>query len=296
MDKFFDFLSANPDKTMSVLVFVSFIGIAALIAAIFLIRMVVKYFVKYFSKKKFGLKLGENEINYDGSISADENPNSNNPSLTNIEKFASTISTVINYGIETGYNNCIIRQSLYDSQLRIIKNNFELVVTNILNEYLAKKGQNFEFAKVLINYVIEKEIIEKLKTICKADRMAEKTKERVVEHERAFIESAFSKVKMELLRLVNLTENGKRVYQDDILIKALDEQELSIKRMITSSLEEAYDDAVKFLEEVNDNNQALHNKINIIMKSYLESSEQEKLPKEWLMDQNTTPPNTVVGE
>ena len=292
MDKLFDFLSANPDKTMSLLVFACFIVFAFLIAVFFLI----KQFAKYFSKKKFGLKFGDREINYDGSVSADESPNSNNPPLVNIEKFASTISTVINYGIETGYNNCIIRQSLYDSQLKIIKNNFELVVTNILNEYLAKKGQNFEFAKVLVNYVIEKEIIEKLKTICKADRMAEKTKERVVEHERAFIESAFSKAKMELLRLVNLTENGKKVYQDDILIKALDEQELSIKRMITSSLEEAYDDAVKFLEEVNDNNQALHNKINIIMKSYLESSEQEKLPKEWLMDQNTTPPNTVVGE
>lgn len=276
------------ETLMPVLFFASFVAIILVIGVVFILR----FALKYFSKKKLGVKFGDKEFSYDGNSDSDEGLESlTRPPITDTERFASTISSVVNFAIETGYDNCRVRQSLYDAQMRKIRGKCELLITNILNEYLENKGQNYEVAKVLVSHAIEKEIVQKLREVCKADRLAEKTKERVVESERPLIDSAFYKVKAELLQLANSLQKG-----DEILLKALESQERNIEKLITASLDEAYEDAVKYLEEVHDNNQTLHNKVNNVMKTYLESSEREKLPKEWLEDQNMTPPNRVIGE
>lgn len=276
------------DTLMPVLFFASFVAIILVIGVLF----ILKFALKYFSKKKLGVKFGDKEFSYDGSSDSDEGlERLTRPPVTDTERFASTISSVVNFAIETGYDNCRVRQALYDAQMRKIRGKCELLITNILNEYLENKGQNYEVAKVLVSHAIEKEIVQKLREVCKADRLAEKTKERVVESERPFIDSAFYKVKAELLHLASSLQKG-----DEILLKALESQERNIEKLITASLDEAYEDAVKYLEEVHDNNQTLHNKVNNVMKTYLESSEREKLPKEWLEDQNMTPPNRVIGE
>lgn len=286
---------ANTPYFMPTLIVLSLL----LIAIVFIVIRTLKSAAQYLAKKKFSAKLGDKEISYDGSEEAIEQIVQTTP----IEKLASTISTVINYAIETGYDNCRIRQSLYESQMRNIRNNFDLIVTSILDDYMMKGGQNYEVAKVLLNHAIDTKIIQHLSSTCKADRMAEKTKERVVEYERSFIDSAFFQVKQEMTRLarsIQKTEESAKFtfdFQDEILLKALENQEQSLKRQIVNSLESAYDDAVKYLEEVQASNDTLHSKIDKIMKTYLETSEHDKLPKEdWLLDRNTVPPNKVVGE
>ena len=306
MDNTMSFLEKLLDKGL--LMPFMILTIVLIILVLFAVGFIAKVVIKTLSKKKFGLKLGDKEFNYDGGEEGEEGGERGSETPTqkvvnNIEKFNSTIVAIVNYSIENGYENCRIRQNLFDSQMRNIEGNIELILTSILNDYLTNKGQNYEVAKVLVKHALDTQVINPMRKICAADRLAERTKEKVIELNRSFVEGAFNHVKLELTRLAQSVqhaegESGVRfTYQDDILMTALERQQDSIKRVIVSSLEQAFDDAVKFLEEVHENNKSLNTKVTNSMKQYLETTEEhEKLQKEWLIGSNETPPNRIVGE
>lgn len=294
MEQLLNFLQNLLDRGLlipfTIIITVGFLGLISVLI------VGLKPIIKYFSKKKFGVKLGDKEFQYDGSDDDILKMNSIPPE-SQIKKVGSAIVSIVNYSIENGYESCKVRQQLFDIQMHTIHRNFELVTTSILNTYIQNKGKKYDVIKVLLNQALETKVINPLRQICIADRLAEKTKEQVVELERSFIDNAYNDVKLELIRLaqsVHHSEGDKLVSQDTILLKSLEEHQTLLKKEIIDSLEKAFDAAVKFLNVIYENNKTLNTKITNVVEQLLENN--EDLPTDWLIGSNTTPPVDILGD
>lgn len=268
--------------------FVCILVVLVFALCLFFIAKAGVFLVKRINK----LKLGDKEIQLgeDGKPIEDQKPE-------NYTKFASTISAIIQYSINTGYENSQKRRELFDVQMTHIKENFDIIQTAIIENYISEGGQNIEIARALLHHVINKVIILRFRSICVADRLAEKTKDGVIELNRNFIESAYTDVWIELKNLVNYTtktEKNSTVYSDQLLLDSLKQQKDSIKKMIVNSLEYAYDQAVSFLNEVQECNKQLNDKIQNLLNIHFEGTANE-LQQSWVSESVATPPNSVVG-
>lgn len=255
----------------------------------------------YIAKKFKGFKLGDKELKCSDDSgnpgTSEAAPESNKE--TNIAKFTSTIATIIQYSINTGYENSKKRQELFDMQMSHIRESFDIVQTYVIQGYIKQQGTNVDIVKALLNHCIEKTVILQFRHICIADRLAEKTKDGIIEINRNFIDSAFTNLWVELNNLLDYTDSSKDknkslLFSEDILLKSLEDQKETFKKMIIGSLEYAYDLAVKFLNEVQENNKVLDDKIQNLLSIHFEG-EVEELQRSWLDPNSATPPNNVVG-
>lgn len=246
----------------------------------------------FLAKRINKLKLGGNEI----QLGEDGKPIEDQKS-ENYTKFASTISAIIQYSINTGYENSQKRQELFDVQMTHAKENFDIIQTAIIENYISEGGQNVEIAKTLLHHVINKVIILRFRSICVADRLAEKTKEGIIELNRNFIDSAYTDVWIELKNLINYTiktEKNNTEYSDQLLLDSLKQQKDSIKKMITNSLEYAHTQALNFLTEIQECNKQLNDKIQNLLNIHFEGTA-EKFQQSWVSESVAIPPNSVVG-
>lgn len=263
---------------------------------IFLVFALCLFFIAkagvFLAKRINKLKLGGNEI----QLGEDSKPIEDQKS-EKYTKFASTISAIIQYSINTGYENSQKRQELFDVQMTHAKENFDIIQTAIIENYISEGGQNVEIAKTLLHHVINKVIILRFRSICVADRLAEKTKEGIIELNRNFIDSAYTDAWIELKNLINYTiktEKNNTEYSDQLLLDSLKQQKDSIKKMITNSLEYAHTQALNFLTEVQECNKQLNDKIQNLLNIHFEGTAEE-FQQSWVSESVAIPPNSVVG-
>lgn len=280
-----DFAIRSPDLFMVTVAFISVVAFGVL----FTLYKIIVYIVNHTK----GVKIGDKELKMgDDSDSIQEVVKN----TENIAKFNSTISAVIRESIRTGYNHCEKRQRLFNTQIDRVLENFDIAQTLILDTYTSNNGLNTDTAKALLDYCINKTIIHKFRDICIADRLAEKTKDGILEINHQFIDSAFTDLRIELRRLVNYSvkeNSNSKSYRDEILIASVDSHRDTIKKFLVSSLEFAYDAAISSLGEIEADNRKLNNTIKQLLNIHLEGVT-DNLQEEWL-SANTLPPNHVVG-
>lgn len=211
------------------------------------------------------------------------------------EKFYSTLSTIIQYSVDTGYENSKKRQELFDNQMAKIRDNSDVIQTFIIEGYISKGGVNVDIARALLYYCFREKVVAPFRQICVADRLAEKTKEEIVNNNRNFIDTAYHNLWIELQNLLNYSKENSSL-SSDILIECLKEQKDYFKKMLISSLEYAYDEAVKCLKEVHNNNNVLDDKIKNVLKIHFDKTvNSEDLPETLIDEDLIMPPNNVVG-
>lgn len=259
--------------------------------------------ISFLMTRRIGVKLGDKEINLndptDNTQSGSKPVEGSNPlekvipaTPQNTTKFFSTITQVVNYSIENGYANCKKRHDLFDSQMSQIRNHFDMLTTFVLDEYQRLGGQNLELIKIILRCAIEDHIVSPLRHICIQDRLAEKSKDQVIELNRSFINTAYSKVRQDIQGLAD-HDSSSCV---DKLLDAIDRQKDLFKREIVDCLDFAHSEAENYLAEVHENNKSLDGKINNTLKVYFEDpSVHEVLPTTWISDQSGVPPNNVIG-
>lgn len=225
-------------------------------------------------------------------------PSADGEDVANVTKFFSTINQVVNFSIQAGYSNSEKRQHLFDTQMSQIKDNFDMLLTFILESYQARCQGDTSIVRVLIKYSLEKIVLSGLRHICVQDRLAEKTKDAVIEQNRPFISTSYPKVRQELQSLLATvtSEGGKVSFSSKDVLESLDDRKELFKKTIVDSLEFAHDEAVKYLNEVHENNQSFNAKINNALKVYFTDTRvHELMPNTWIEDQSTIPPNSVAG-
>lgn len=285
MDSFLTELLNHPVLVATLL---SFVGIMLLILAVGIIILARR-------AKKLGPVTFEEDKPSKDTIPSSSN---NDDDAANVTKFFSTINQVVNFSIQAGYANSEKRQHLFDAQMSQIKDNFDMLLTFILESYQEKCHGDASIVRVLVKYCLEKIVLSGLRHICVQDRLAEKTKDAVIEQNRPFISTSYPKVRQELQSLLATvsSEGGKASFSSEAILASLDDRKELFKKTIVDSLEFAHDEAVKYLHEVHENNQSFNLKINNALKVYFTDTRiHELMPSTWIEDQSTIPPNSVAG-
>ena len=261
-----------------------------LLAVVGFIYKLIIFFVK---KADFEVKAGDKGFKLKGKDDSTTAGPVQEP--FHFEKFYSTLSTIIQYSVDTGYENSKKRQELFDNQMAKIRDNSDVIQTFIIEGYISKGGTNVDIARALLYYCFREKVVAPFRQICVADRLAEKTKEEIVNNNRNFIDTAYHNLWIELQNLLNYSKENSSL-SSDILIECLKEQKDYFKKMLISSLEYAYDEAVKCLKEVHNNNNVLDDKIKNVLKIHFDKTvNSEDLPETLIDEDLIMPPNNVVG-
>ena len=281
-----DFAGSHP----GLFIFTMLILLVAVGLICFGVYKLIIFFVK---KADFEVKAGDKGFKLKGR--GDEGPHPTESETIHFEKFYSTLSTIIQYSVDTGYENSKKRQELFDNQMNKIKDNSDVIQTFIIEGYISKGGTNVEIARALLYYCFREKVIAPFRQICIADRLAEKTKEEIVNNNRNFIDTAYHNLWIELQNLINYSSENSG-FTSNILVDCLKEQKDYFKKMLVNSLEYAYDEAVKCLKEVHNNNDVLDDKIKNVLKIHFDkTSESEGFPETLIDEDLIMPPNNVVG-
>lgn len=281
--------------TLTIAIILILVGLA--IGLFFLIKSVL-------CKGKLKVKIGNNEIglnssdessNKQQSVKEQQNLDINTSSLNKVS-FISVISNIINYSTDMSYEATAMRQSLYTDQVRNAKAKFNMVKTIIIGDYI--KGLDnisVEFIDLVLESLIDNTIMMKLEKAFQADRFAEKTKDRVLEANKSFIESAFSDFKLNLIKFINnLNDNKDMLIINKKIITCVDNQKDLIKKSIIECFEYAYSEAVNYVKKLTDLSARYSAHINNALRSYITDIPDivNNLPEIW---NETMPPNSVVG-
>lgn len=262
--------------------------------------MILFKFAANFKPKKGKLQVAGQTLEFDGT---DDSPKDTITSpqqktKTDMPTFISTIQQIVDCSVENGSAASLKRQQLYDSQMRYINDKFENIRTIIEFDYTQDHPQSVLVFAVL-KYAFNTAVIEKLEHICRADKLIERTKEKLVEEQRSLINNGYMQVINELKKYIS---NSTKDFTNDLHISYLDEDVLNyvkkrqddIGRAITECLEHSWDEANTYFEEVREVRRQLSNEITRILKSYIDSDEHNQIPDNWYKE-DKLPPNNVVG-
>lgn len=277
-----------PTSAVVTLTFVvTFVGIAVLVSLGFLIKFLVAR-IEHVKALGVDLTLGKivpkKEVNkIKDTTGVDVNESS----------FTSVIVNVIGYSTESAYEATAARQRLYDVQMKNAKSKLSMLKTILIGDYIKKSGRNdVDFLDLVLSSVLESVILNRMDSAFQADRFSEKTKDAIIELYKPFIESAFSDLKIELIKVTSLTKN---VF-DGCIIDCLETQKDLVRKSVIECFEYAYEESLAYIKSLNEINLKYSSLINNTLRSYFINSSPkliESLPEIW---NKTMPPNRVVGD
>lgn len=289
-----EFFNKLADTNRYGLLTIIFIGIIIIVpAALFILYKVLS---KIHIKK---LKIGNSEVEIDGNSKNVENSNKIGSSVktTDMPTFISTLQQIIDYSVENGNQASLKRQQLYDSQMRYIRDKFENIKTLIEFEYTEVSAKTQPIVSVLLKYCFNITIIEKLEHICRADKLIEREKSKLIEEHRSLIDGAYASLINELKKYVTKsTDKGDfgLTFVDESLFELLNKRKNDISEAITDCLQHSWDEANNYFEELKEVRKQLSENVTKALKSYLDSEQHELIPTEWY-NYDKLPPNEVVG-
>ena len=305
----FSFLNKLVDSNQTgllilTLILLTIFALGTIASIVFLIKFII-------SKAKLGIKIGDKELNLNKSGSEKKSFDSSKTNDfeilkkdENIQNFISVTTTIISFSIENGHETSLKRQKLFDCQLSIIKRAFDILQMLILTDYIKKSNSgSYELVSLLLKQAFEIRITSVLEDICRADKLAEKTKESLIGLNRAFIDTAYNHVCFELQKISKTFINESEIDNAKILTECMENllacieiHKDSISKSIISTLERVYEEAILFMEDIQECNEHLNSKINTVLKAYFDNTELFKeLPNEWINTASSLPPVEVVG-
>lgn len=244
------------------------------------------------------LKIGNNEVEMDGTSKNSNTPAIPNPvKTTDMPTFISTLQQIIDYSVENGNQASLKRQQLYDSQMRFIRDKFENIKTLIEFEYSEVSSKTQPIVTVLLKYCFNTTIVEKLEHICRADKLIERDKSKLVEEHRSLIDGAYASLINELKKYVTKSTESDGfglTFVDESLFELLNKRKNDISEAITDCLQHSWDEANNYFEELKEVRKQLSENVTKALKSYLDSEQHELIPTEWY-DYDKLPPNEIVG-
>lgn len=266
---------------------------------IVLIVLIAFYAVKL--RGKFQLKIGNTELGLNTTESSDSKNSEPNTTKTvsnnykvDKESFIPTIRNIINHTMDLANEEAVARQRLYSDQNRNTKAKFDMLKAMIVADYCNKyPNANISFLELILNSLIDSCILVKFEKAFQADRFAEKTKDQVLDQYRSFIDSAYSELRLGLVKFRNsLGEDNKLLTQD--ILTCVDTQKDNIKRSIIDCFEYAHSEAINYVNSIQKSKQKHSANINNALKGYLSNSPgvTDYLPDVW---SETMPPDGVVG-
>lgn len=257
--------------------------------------LIIYQIVKKFSFKKLKGKIAGQEFELD------RGEDDNNPKevieikSTDMLTFNSVVQQIIDYSVDNGNQASLKRQQLYDSQMRYIKDRFEGITTQILFEYNNIEG-SLGLIEVIWNTCLRNTILNKLEAICKADRLVERTKDKLIEEHRVLIDNSYQSIIREFQKysIKNINKELKITFQDDSLLDVIEKHKVDLSSAITDCLSHSWDEANSYFEELKELRKQLSNNITNALKSYFPSEQHSLIPTKWY-DYDKLPPNEVVG-
>lgn len=217
---------------------------------------------------------------------------------TDMLTFNSVVQQIIDYSVENGNQASLKRQQLYDSQMRYIKDRFDGLTTAILFEYSHSVSKASYILDVIWNLSLHNTIINKLENICRADKLVERSKDKLIEEHRSLIENSYPSLVMDLKKYLTKDTNDSNgislSFIDEGLLETLDRHKIDISAAITDCLEHSWEEANSYFEELKELRKQLSNNVTNALKSYLPSDQHSMLPTEWY-DYDKLPPNEIVG-
>lgn len=256
---------------------------------------IIYQFVKKLSFKKLKGKIAGQEYEFSGD-EGDNNPKEViEIKSTDMLTFSSVVQQIIDYSVDNGNQASLKRQQLYDSQMRYIKDRFEGITTQIIFEY-----NNIESASSLIeviwNTCLRNAILNKLEAICKADRLVERTKDKLIEEHRVLIDNSYQSIIREFQKysIKNINKELKITFQANSLLEVIEKHKVDLSSAITDCLSHSWDEANSYFEEIKELRKQLSNNITNALKSYFPSDQHCLIPTKWY-DYDKLPPNEVVG-
>lgn len=288
----FEFLGKLVDAGQYTTVTILFIIVFLIIAGgLFVIYQI-------FSRSKMKkLKIGNNEVEFGGDKTTNIQAAAMPTSKTDMPTFISTLQQIIDYSVENGNQASLKRQQLYDSQMRYIKDKFDYIKSIIEYEYVDSGLKSSLVVNVLINYCFNVAIIEKLEHICKADKLIERDKSKLIEEHRSLINGAYNSLILELKKYITKSSNDGTLqisFIDEHLFGIVEKSKDSIAEAITDCLQHSWDEANSYFNELKELRRQLSNNVTNTLKSYLSSDQHEMIPTEWY-DYDKLPPNEIVG-
>lgn len=276
-----------PTSVIVILTFiVMFVGIGTLVALGFFIRFIVTR-TESFKAGSFEIGLKKTPSKEAEKIKAATGVDVNDNSFTSI------VVNILSYSTETAYESSAARQRLYDLQVKSSKSKMSMLKTIIIGEYIKKSGRNdVDFLDMVLTSLIDSVVIAKLESAFQADRFSEKTKDAVLDMYNPFIETAFSDLKIGLIKVLASTGG----LFDKCIVDCLESQKDLLRKSIIECFEFAYNESLVYIKSLNEINLKYSALINNTLKSYFISSNPklvESLPDIW---NKTMPPNSVVGD
>lgn len=259
------------------------------------VALVIVYKVFIHAKMK-KLKIGNNEVEFNSDDKTQDFLVTTS-TKTDMPTLISTLQQIVDYSVENGNQASLKRQHLYDSQMRYIKDKFDYIKSIIEYEYVDSGFKSSLVVDILINYCFDVTIIRKLEHICKADRLLESDKSKLIEMHRPLINGAYSNLILELKKYITKPTNTSDLqtsFIDEKLFNIIEKFKGTITETITDCLQHSWDEASSYFNELQELRKQLSTNITNTLKSYLSSDQHEKIPTQWY-DYDKLPPNEIVG-
>lgn len=297
-----NFASKNQGLFMFIVAMISLaIGLVG-----FLIYKLVIFFVR---KAKLDVGFGDKRLKLNTDDSNDQNDSSDstlNQTLdtkinsNNLIRLTSTISAIVTDAVDNGYKKSEKRENLFKVQMNKIEESFDTAQAYIIEEYIKSGGANVEVAKALLSYSLRKHVITPYRHIMEADGLVQKTKDGVIEANRNFIDSCYMHVYIEFKNFTNYSTTGKPdnltlTFSDEVLLKCLEHQKDIFRKLLVDSLEFAYDEELRYIEEIAVLGKALDDKITKLLSIHLNAASEDIGSKSWVSPSAATPPKSITG-
>lgn len=298
MWEFFIKLSET-EKGMTIILLIGIIlSTLILIALIAVITWVAKL-IRSKPKVKANLNIAGQQLELGGSDDTAETTPVDNQSVFN--SLVPLLTSIVQISVEQGYKGAEKRQEVFDCQIQHARERFEMLRTTILSTYVARNSTNPGIQSILrltLKYVFEQKILLRLEKIFRADRLAEKTKDKIIGDNRPFVDGGFDQVKQEIGNLVQVqlipgSDAFEQVFSSTTFLQHLETYREQVKRDIIDCLEFAFSQAIDYLKDLQDVQSKCSERINNAIENYFKDLNiHESLPVQW---DNSLPPNTIIG-
>lgn len=272
-------------------------GLATLVVIMMVLLLVLigvgLYFLVTKIVKHLKIKKGNLEIDTTEMSSKKESGNANY--FKNDTHFLKCVAALIDASVDSGFQRSVKRQDLFNRQMQFAHTRYQILESEIVNEYVSKRGVGaIKIIEMIVKHVFSQCVYNKLEKIFKEDHLTDNTKDKVVETNRYLIDSMISSIISEIkgLSAATSTREDKTIsYIDEELVKIIENKTDLVKKATIDIIERGFDIAVEEMQKMHALQKSLTEKVNNILGQYLENT--EKLPSIWNDD---LPPNEIIGD
>ena len=298
-------ISNNP--TLGVL-FISLTFIAVMTLLIFVYRLLNNFIKKWKGNIKARAKIGNNEVSFGGdvdssngssnkdfeqtSVAIPANGKINASDQTSTRRIIHLITEIVQLAEDIAWKKTRCRQELYDQQMKEVSFKLESFRNHVMLDYANtnKDSNNNDIVILILNSLFKEHIESRFESIFKADKLAESTKEKILEANRGYFNDFDTQIISSLK-----TKYGSCTSLDiNSIVDAIIKNKDLLRENAAAILDKCYDMDTKYVESTNNlNREDLAQRVERLINTY-DISLNEELIKQHTWS-NKSAPNDVIG-